>query len=269
MNREEIKERVSIFDLCRDYGIKVGRNRQVVCPFHNDNHPSGYISRNGKYFKCFACQKNLDVFGFVMEMEDISFKDAYKKLGGSKSSSKEISSYIKKRKRRRAREILAILDYALYENFIKQKAESLKRLEKEIFDIRARNYLKFKRDFPGMRKKPVWFDYLREDGTVKKQIPSYLATYIYEQYSVEKRYEIADELFNFYRSKGYQVASVTPHKIMDFFKEYMKLVEEGYADKEDINKMLFNIHCRRCFYFNKENKCSAHNVNCNFYSQCS
>lgn len=80
MTSEEIKEQVLMPDLVRQYGIKIGRNGMCKCPFHNDKKPSAKVYKTSLH--CFACGWDGDVFSFVMGMENCSFKDAFKQLGG-------------------------------------------------------------------------------------------------------------------------------------------------------------------------------------------
>jgi hypothetical protein len=82
MTVEEIREQVNMFDLARDYGIKVDRHGMCSCPFHGtDKHPSMKIYKDG--YKCFACGAAGDVFKFVQNIDNCSFKEAFLKLGGT------------------------------------------------------------------------------------------------------------------------------------------------------------------------------------------
>ena len=82
MTAEEIRERVSMFDLAKDYGIKIDRHGMCSCPFHGaDKHPSMKLYRDG--YKCFACGAAGDIFKFVQNMDECSFKEAFLKLGGT------------------------------------------------------------------------------------------------------------------------------------------------------------------------------------------
>ena len=82
MTVEEIREQVNMFDLARDYGLKVDRHGMCSCPFHGtDKHPSMKIYKDG--YKCFACGSAGDVFKFVQNIENCDFKAAFLKLGGT------------------------------------------------------------------------------------------------------------------------------------------------------------------------------------------
>ncbi len=60
---------------------KRGQNFVGICPFHNDTHPSLYVSPAKEIYKCFACGAGGNVFTFLMEYDKISFIDAVKQLG--------------------------------------------------------------------------------------------------------------------------------------------------------------------------------------------
>lgn len=89
MTSEEIKKNVSMPDVMSRYGISV-RNNMCKCPFHGrDDHPSMKVFKDGA--NCFTCGWNGDVFSFVMDMEHVDFKTAYKALGGSYNRAKSVS----------------------------------------------------------------------------------------------------------------------------------------------------------------------------------
>lgn len=75
---EEIKSRLSMFEIAEKYGIKVLKGNKVVCPFHDDNHPS--MSFKNNRFKCFACGIGGSVIDLVMNYFNLNIIQAAKKL---------------------------------------------------------------------------------------------------------------------------------------------------------------------------------------------
>ena len=75
---EEIKNRLSIVDVIRDYVKleKKGSSYVGLCPFHNDHNPSFSVSESRKMFKCFVCEKGGNVYTFLQEYLKISFREA-------------------------------------------------------------------------------------------------------------------------------------------------------------------------------------------------
>ena len=84
MNSEEIRNTYSMQDIVEKYGFQLNRSDMICCPFHNDKHPSMKIYR--KNFHCFTCGKHGDIFDFIGVYENISFKEAFAMLGGTKES---------------------------------------------------------------------------------------------------------------------------------------------------------------------------------------
>jgi len=79
---EQIRQANDIVEVIQDYlPLKhVGSNWRGLCPFHNDTSPSLYVSQPKQIYKCFACGKAGNVFGFVQDHEKLSFMEAVKKL---------------------------------------------------------------------------------------------------------------------------------------------------------------------------------------------
>lgn len=78
---KEIKDRVSIVDVLEMYGQHPAKGRtQYRCFAHNDTHPSAGITKDGKYFYCFACGFCGDIFSIVQHFEQCNFVTAIKIL---------------------------------------------------------------------------------------------------------------------------------------------------------------------------------------------
>lgn len=78
----EIKSRLSIADIVGDYVAlrKNGKTLWGKCPFHTEKTPSFSVSEERQTFHCFGCGKGGDVFTFIMEIENLEFKEALERL---------------------------------------------------------------------------------------------------------------------------------------------------------------------------------------------
>ena len=80
---DRVRDTANIVDVISQYLDlrKRGQNFVGICPFHNDTHPSLYVSPAKEIYKCFACGAGGNVFTFLMEYDKTSFVDAVKQLG--------------------------------------------------------------------------------------------------------------------------------------------------------------------------------------------
>jgi DNA primase len=78
----QIKTRLDIVDLISSYITlkRSGRNFTACCPFHQEKTPSFFVSPDRQSFHCFGCQKGGDIFSFLMEHENINFREALERL---------------------------------------------------------------------------------------------------------------------------------------------------------------------------------------------
>lgn len=75
----EIKKRIDLLSLAKEYGIELKRHGKVyqgLCPFHSESHPSFTIYPNTNSCYCFGCGKGGTIFDFVMLKESVDFKQA-------------------------------------------------------------------------------------------------------------------------------------------------------------------------------------------------
>lgn len=75
---EAVKARVSPTMAAEHYGLQVGRNGMVCCPFHPDRHPS--MKLYDDHYHCFGCQASGDVIQMVAQLFGLSNAEAAKKL---------------------------------------------------------------------------------------------------------------------------------------------------------------------------------------------
>ena len=76
----EIKQSVSMIDVCERYGIGLNRAGFGKCPFHNERTASFKAYSGAGGFACYGCHKQGSVIDFAMEYFDIPFKDALGRL---------------------------------------------------------------------------------------------------------------------------------------------------------------------------------------------
>ena len=75
---QEIKERVTVRNVCDMYGLLINRNGFANCPFHTERTASMKVYPDS--FHCYGCGKHGDVIDFVAELFHISASDAAEKI---------------------------------------------------------------------------------------------------------------------------------------------------------------------------------------------
>jgi len=163
---EEIKSRLDIADVISSY-IKLqrsGSSLKAVCPFHNENTPSFFVSPEKQIFNCFGCGEGGDMFKFVMKMEGVEFVDALRILA------------------KRAGVELKRED---------PKTSSEKSVLQDICVNSARFFYKILHDEPGKKA----LSYLKERGLSDEIIDEFKIGYISDSW---------DGLYNFLSMKGFK-----------------------------------------------------------------
>ena len=79
---DDLNGRLDIVDVVSAYLplTKKGANYWGLCPFHHEKTPSFSVNESRQIFHCFGCGKGGGPIRFVMEMENLSFPDAVRKL---------------------------------------------------------------------------------------------------------------------------------------------------------------------------------------------
>ncbi len=79
---DDIRERSNIVDIVGQYVQlkKSGKNYFGLCPFHNEKSPSFSVAEDKQIFHCFGCGRGGNVYGFLQELEGISFPEAVVKV---------------------------------------------------------------------------------------------------------------------------------------------------------------------------------------------
>ena len=78
---QELKQRVSIEDILRHYGLlenlKQRKDELVgLCPFHKETKGSFHASLAKNAFQCFGCKRKGNILDFVAAKEDVSIREA-------------------------------------------------------------------------------------------------------------------------------------------------------------------------------------------------
>lgn len=74
----DIRNRVSMQDAARFYGLHINRSGMACCPFHDDKTPS--LKVYSDHFYCFGCGATDDCTGFVAKLFGISQYEAAKRI---------------------------------------------------------------------------------------------------------------------------------------------------------------------------------------------
>jgi len=77
-----IRKSVDIVDIVSRYVPLTSRGKNFfgVCPFHDDHSPSMSVSKDKQIYTCFSCGATGNVFNFIQDYENVSFKEALKIL---------------------------------------------------------------------------------------------------------------------------------------------------------------------------------------------
>lgn len=112
--RDEIKSRIAIEDLASEYLElkRTGRNFKALSPWTNERTPSFIVSPEKQIWHDFSSGKGGDIFGFIMEVEGKTFREALEFL--ARKAGVELDQYDSARskelarRKERLREILEI-----------------------------------------------------------------------------------------------------------------------------------------------------------------
>ena len=77
---DEIKQRVSMIEILKYYGIETNGSNFCRCPFHHEKSASFKAYPGSRGFYCYGCNESGSVIDFVMKFFGLSFGDAIKKI---------------------------------------------------------------------------------------------------------------------------------------------------------------------------------------------
>lgn len=79
---ERVRDATDIVELAGAYIAlrKAGKNYKGLCPFHQEKTPSFIVFPETQTFHCFGCGAGGDAIGFLMRIENLSFREALERL---------------------------------------------------------------------------------------------------------------------------------------------------------------------------------------------
>ncbi|HVM00411.1 MAG TPA: DNA primase, partial [Egibacteraceae bacterium] len=79
---QALRERADIVAVVGDYTALKGAGARLkgLCPFHDEKTPSFTVDPTRGLFHCFGCQVGGDVYGFLQQIEALSFPEAVERL---------------------------------------------------------------------------------------------------------------------------------------------------------------------------------------------
>jgi DNA primase len=80
LTKEEIKATVTMDEVIARFGFKKNKRGYIECPFHNEKTASMKIYKDSYY--CFGCGSSGDIFTLVQKLDNLTFDEAFKELGG-------------------------------------------------------------------------------------------------------------------------------------------------------------------------------------------
>lgn len=75
---------MNVEEVLREFTVKhekIPEYFKVLCPFHNDSHPSGNIHQKMGYFNCFVCQKRTSLISFLTRYSNLPIWQVKAKMG--------------------------------------------------------------------------------------------------------------------------------------------------------------------------------------------
>src|SRR5512133_3341838 len=75
---DQVRARLDIVDVVSEKVPlkKAGKTLKGLCPFHTEKTPSFIVFPDSQRWHCFGCGAGGDVFGFVMQSQNLGFADA-------------------------------------------------------------------------------------------------------------------------------------------------------------------------------------------------
>ncbi len=82
---ERLKQTTDLVAVIKDRGVKLrkqGQQYKGCCPFHEEKRPSFTVTPAEGLWRCFGCDRSGNVIQFVQHFDQVSFPEAFRRLGG-------------------------------------------------------------------------------------------------------------------------------------------------------------------------------------------
>ncbi len=105
---EVILQEVDLVEVVGEYVSlkKAGKNYKGLCPFHQEKTPSFSVSPEKNLYYCFGCGAGGNVFNFLMELENIPFKEALEMLARRQGIELESRDPAREKAHRRKKDLM-------------------------------------------------------------------------------------------------------------------------------------------------------------------
>ena len=132
---EQLKSRISLIELIgRDVKLtKRGRDAIGLCPFHREKSPSFNVMEDKQFYHCFGCGENGDALAWVMQRQNLNFKEAVSVLADEIGLPIPQTFFTNQQQQAQSQNLYQIMQFAT--EYYQQKLLSSKQAEK------AREYL--------------------------------------------------------------------------------------------------------------------------------
>ena len=225
---EAVKQSVTTRQAALVYGISVGRNGMVCCPFHDDRHPSMKVDRR---FHCFACQADGDVIDFTSCLFGLNSKEAALKLAEDFSISFDRKGHDPPQKRMIKRKISEEMRY-------RQAEQKCFRVLCDYLRLLERWENEYAPQHPGEDWNPLFVEALHKKSYVEYLLDSLLSDSIEERAFVVVEYgkevrKIEQRISEFTASTQQAVMSaaeaIVPEQSVDEVRQSLSVTDKGKA----------------------------------------
>lgn len=130
---QELRDRLTLSEVIgkRVRLVRAGHEYKGCCPFHREKSPSFYVNDEKQFYHCFGCGAHGDVFGFVMQHDNLSFPEAQELLAAQAGMEVPRHSHQDKEHFQKQKDLYSLCD------------ETAKWFEAQLYDGKNRDVLNY------------------------------------------------------------------------------------------------------------------------------